>query len=704
MRILIICDSMGIGGAETHVLSLSKGLLRCGCEVVVAAKEGELSGRLVAESGGKIEFFSLYLRKKSPIEAIKYLRKLKKLIEAKKPDIVHSHSRISSAAVSFIRHFTGVSFKLVVTAHAKYKTNVMTKLFSKWGEQTISVSEDIKEHLVRNYRRNAEKITVINNGVDMDEFSSDSGRIGQRILFASRLDRDCSLGAECLVKIADRIKEKYPICRITIVGGGEKFEEIKELAKDRENVFLVGKVDSLSRQIADSDLVVGVSRVALEGMACGKNILLFGNEGALGLLTDENLSDAQKTNFTCRGFGVRGEDFLYEQILRFFELYDREKRNMAAENRKLMAREYSQERMAQRTLDVYKRLATNKPNVVICGYYGFGNMGDEALLSSFLSTFGDNLKISVLYNPKLIKENKNNVRFVSRTAIFDVIKTLTKGDFFILGGGSLLQNQTSNRSLFYYSGLVFLAKMMGCKCLLIANGLGQINGKFAKKLTSLTLKCMDYASFRDSDSKKLASALCDKEFFSSADLCFNLKIKADYSDKVRSLLRSIKGKYALVALKGNEKNHKTVQTVINTLKSQGITPIFVAMDTKNDAKLAVELSGKYGGEIAKSLSLPELYALFGKCEIAIGSRLHFLIFALMSKTKLIGIGESPKVRAFLKDNFEIDPICDKNLGELDEIWQKTLGFDERKIGNALKKNILLAKYEANKLNHVTFIK
>ena len=158
----------------------------------------------------------------------------------------------------------------------------------------------------------------------------------KRIVFVSRLDADCSLGATILCKIAPGLAEKYHDLEIIIVGGGTEFAKIREKSHEINNkinqrlIKTMGNAENPSIYFDKSTLFVGVSRAALEAMAYGLPVILFGDEGQLGLLDDEKLPLAKKTNFTCRGRKFEGgfcalSDFLFNEICRYFELSSVEK-------------------------------------------------------------------------------------------------------------------------------------------------------------------------------------------------------------------------------------------------------------------------------------------------------------------------------------------------------------------------------------------
>ncbi len=143
-------------------------------------------------------------------------------------------------------------------------------------------------------------------------------------------------------------------------------------------------------------------------------------------------------------------------------------------------------------------------NVLISGYIGFDNFGDDAifaLLVNYLKNKG--LKVSALTsNPaKTAKNyNVNTYKYKDFKEVFNAIKST---DVLISGGGSLLQNKTSAGSLLYYLGIIFLAKLLRKKVIIFAQGIGPIKGKFFNSLTKSVLKMADLVTVRDRNSQNL---------------------------------------------------------------------------------------------------------------------------------------------------------------------------------------------------------
>ena len=134
--------------------------------------------------------------------------------------------------------------------------------------------------------------------------------------------------------------------------------------------------------------------------------------------------------------------------------------------------------------------------IVISGYYGSKNGGDEAMLAAMLEVLREeipNLHVTVIsLNPEYTKR-RHNVDAVPRPDIWTIIQRIRTADLLISGGGSLLQNVTSGRSLYYYLAIIFLALLFGRKVMLYAQGIGPIRGALAHKLMNLIVNRVDFA-------------------------------------------------------------------------------------------------------------------------------------------------------------------------------------------------------------------
>ena len=149
-----------------------------------------------------------------------------------------------------------------------------------------------------------------------------------------------------------------------------------------------------------------------------------------------------------------------------------------------------------------------KNDILLSGYYGFRNTGDEAILASILDALKKSepeLKIKILsVNPSLT-EKEHNTPSVHRYRQ-EMFHALMESRMLISGGGGLLQDSTSIRSPLYYLAMVLLAKLTGKKVMFYAQGIGPLNTFIGRSLTSCIANMVDFITVRD---KKSAQILKD---------------------------------------------------------------------------------------------------------------------------------------------------------------------------------------------------
>ncbi|MCG3203714.1 MAG: hypothetical protein KCHDKBKB_00386 [Elusimicrobia bacterium] len=169
--------------------------------------------------------------------------------------------------------------------------------------------------------------------------------------------------------------------------------------------------------------------------------------------------------------------------------------------------------------------------VLIAGYYGFGNLGDELILSSILlqlkRRYGQ-ISVTVLSHAPMETVRFHQAHALSRWNIFALIPAIWRHDFLLLGGGGLLQNKTSQKSLLYYLSLVLLSRLLQTPVVLYAMGVESLKGPFSKWLTKQVL-CSPHVTItlRDEASKKILADMGLPSFslHLTADPVFSLEFE-----------------------------------------------------------------------------------------------------------------------------------------------------------------------------------
>lgn len=357
-NILMLLMKLDIGGAETHVVELSKELTRRGYNIVVASNGGAYQEEL--EKSG-IKHYIVPLQNKNPKNVIKSFKLIREIIEKENIDIVHSHARIPSFIAGKLQK--SMKFPFVTTAHWVFTTKYGLKYITDWGEKTIAVSEDIKKYLIENYNMSEDNIIVTVNGIDIEKFSPDVdnsdvkaelgiGDDDRTILYVSRMDEDRSLVAHLLIAEFKKLDKIIDNLKLIIVGSGNDYQNVENEAKavneeiGREAIVLTGARTDIDRLVAPAELFVGVSRAALEAMAAGKPTIIAGNEGFIGLFDEDKKDISYSTNFCARGCPESTPDKISQSIGEFFGLWDEDKERLSQYSRNYVKENYSISKMA----------------------------------------------------------------------------------------------------------------------------------------------------------------------------------------------------------------------------------------------------------------------------------------------------------------------------------------------------------------------
>ncbi len=693
MKILMTLMGLDIGGAETHVLELSRALADMGADITVASKGGVYVKEL--ETCG-IRHVKLPLHTKNPIAVLKSYFGLKKLIKKEGFDVVHAHARIPAFLCGALHR--RLKFRFVTTAHWVFDVNALWRRISDWGEKTVAVSEDIKQYVIDNYGVFSDNISVTINGVDMKKFSKDidasdlAAELGlpekrRTIVYVSRMDTDRSAAARMLCEIAPELKKKYPELQLIIVGGGNDLDYVSSLAEkanegsDERFVHMTGARTDINKFIALGDVFVGVSRAVLEAMSASKPVVIAGNEGYIGLLDESNMDIAVATNFCCRGCPDTTEDRLACDITRLFDLPGEELLLIGEKNRSIIKEGYSAERMAKDCMRVYESLYPydhkKYGDIIFSGYYGFDNMGDDSLLPSIidrLRSIAPDVRITALTRKPKKMSGKYGVKCIGRFNIFAILREMSHAKLLISGGGSLFQNNTSAKSLEYYLAIIKLAKKCGLPCMIYANGMGPLYGKRSHKKVKRVLEQADEISLREPSSFELL-----EEIGLSEGVLKRIRITADPAITLSGFSRERKAylferngisapeNYFAVSLRewqnlktsakgGNRAEFisSAANTVICVAKKTGKAPVFIPVQKSFDEGICFEVSAIAQKALDRKcpvmtdLSSREVISIIGDMSFVIGMRLHMLIYATAASVPAIGLSYDPKVKAFLE--------------------------------------------------------
>ena len=150
--------------------------------------------------------------------------------------------------------------------------------------------------------------------------------------------------------------------------------------------------------------------------------------------------------------------------------------------------------------------ARSVPAYLLCGYYGENNLGDDALLTVLLREMPQPCRLLVTaHDADALAALAPDAEAVNRRSLHSVLRSIGRVNAVVLGGGSLLQDSTSLRSLIYYLVIIALARLRGRPVLLWGQGLGPLQRPISRRLVRLLLPACRSASWRDQASMDRAS-------------------------------------------------------------------------------------------------------------------------------------------------------------------------------------------------------
>ena len=675
LNIMLSLMQLDIGGAETHVVELAKELQRKGFNVVVTSNGGSYVKEL-EESG--IKHYRVPLQNKNPRNVLKAVKQLKHIITAEKIDIVHSHARIPSFILGKLHKV--MKFPFVTTAHWVFNLKYGLKYITDWGEKVVAVSEDIKTYLMDNYKTPEANINVTINGIDTNKFSPDTDDSGIRqelgiepedtvIVYVSRMDESRSLAAKQLIEIVPEIDKLVKNLKVVIVGGGNDFGNVKSKTESvngklgRECIILTGSRTDINKLVAPADLFVGVSRAALEAMSAEKPVIIAGNEGYIGLFDEDKLQVGIDTNFCCRGCVESSPELLLRDIKKFFAMDTAEQERLARYGRELIKKEYSVTRMTEDTMKIYEWVLDKHDEILVSGYYGFKNSGDDALLKAMIEDikrYKESPEIVVLSaNPRETMA-KYRVKAINRLNPFSILKHMRKASMLISGGGTLIQDATSTQSLLYYIMIIRLALKKKLNVMLYSNGIGPLNNKSNIKLAKKVLNKVDVITLRDpSAANELEKiGVTQPKVKVTADPVFGMDIAN--KEHGRELLEAfgvpanakrIMGVSVRRTKDTNADFEKELAAICDYASDKyGCYTVFIPMQPSRDEQISRSIMQRMSAKssiIDVRLDVYDMISAVSALDLCIGMRLHSLIYATTNMVPLIGIEYDPKIKSFM---------------------------------------------------------
>lgn len=682
MKVIHLISGGDSGGAKTHVLSLLQNLNKTITAQLVCFRDGPF-----AEEARAMGIPTMICGGNN----IPHLRReLAAYIRQGGYQLIHCHGSRANMIGALLRGPTGLP--VVSTVHSDYKLDYMGRPFARltfgainaWAlrhlDYRIGVSDAMVDLLIdRGFP--PDRFYAIYNGIDFTPAPSQ----GDRLAYLRGLGADVEENS-VVVGIAARLNpvkdmstlirgfaeghKSCPRLRLVIAGDGEERQKLEDLAKElgveKEVTFagwISGGMDRFYSAL-DVNALTSLSETFPYALTEGARFHLATVATAVGGIPYLIDQDVNGYLFTPGDWQMLG------RYLAALGNEDALRREMGEKLYEKASAKFSIQSTVDTQLHIYDEIIRrhNRPKrdrdgVVICGAYGRGNAGDDAILEAILQemrSIDPDMPITVLTKDPKATRLTYRVRTAGRMDVGTWKKAMRHAGLYINGGGSLIQDVTSRRSLWFYLHNIQAAHKAGCKVQMYGCGIGPVLREQHRKLAASVLNAsVDVITLREPDSlKELQSMGVTKpEILLTADPALTLPAASE--DEIDSVLLRAgippHGKYLCFALRNwkgfEDKAPLFAQAAKYAYETYGLTPVFAAVEKHLDP-----VAGRLA---AAGLDIPHYFlddagsagtiiGALSRMQAVVSMRLHALIFAAGQGIPLAGVVYDPKVSAFLR--------------------------------------------------------
>lgn len=680
MKIMHLISGGDVGGAKTHVLTLLHGLGSSNTVRLVCFMEGAF-----AQEAREMGIETVVLTSRNIPGLVKTLIAM---VNDEGFQVVHCHGSRANMMGALLQ--SRVHAPVISTVHSDYKLDYLGRPFHHLTYGTINricvrkiknhigVSDAISEMLIsRGF--DPQTMYSIYNGVDFSPVQVRLDReaylesVGLKaeaedVIFgiAARLSPVKDVGT--LIRGFGLACARTDHIKLVIAGDGEQRQELEELAKaccPPGSYAFAGWVDDTDSfyHAIDVNTLTSLSEAFPYALTEGARMhcaTIASRVGGVPKLIEHGVYGLL--------FEARDTEKLASYIVRLAEnrelrlklgeaLYEKASTAFSVE-----ATVTHQEEIYEDLLRRVRRKPGKRDGVLICGAYGKGNAGDDSILEAILTQLrhiDPDIPVYVLSrNPK-----ETRIRYrIGAVHTFNIpgfLYRMGKTKLYINGGGTLIQDVTSTRSLQYYLSNIAMAKLCGNQVIMYGCGIGPVaapkNRRHARKIID---RYVDAITLRDPQSREELEAMgvTKPEIRLTADPA--LMLGAAPESAVDSMLLSNgidpEGTYAMFVLRPWKAVEGAVPSFVETAemlhRQYGIVPIFFALEPGRDLEIS-EQTAQLVRCPHHVLAAPDdgklIVGLMRKMRLVVSMRLHALIFAAGQGTPLVGVVYDPKVSGFL---------------------------------------------------------
>ncbi len=677
MKIVHIIGGGDVGGAKTHVLSLVSKLSEDNDVVLVSLREGEFS-----EDARALGIDTRVIKNRNPLKDIS---DLKKLIATEKFDVVHCHGAKANVIAAAIKR--SIKAPVITTVHSDYRLDYMGSILKRltngllntvalrFLDAYIGVTNAFAD-LLTERGFDPYKLFTLHNGIDFTDLKPKE----TRQVYLKKLGITCSEPVVCgiaarfhpvkdigtAIRAIAKIAKDCPELYLVLGGDGEEKDYLRSLSKElgiADRVIFAGWIDDMDSFLNSVDISVvssvseGFPYSVLESIRA-KCTMVSTKVGAL----PEVINDGENGFL----FDVGDVDALSKHIKYLYE-NPGARAEMAQKLLDKARVKYSFDAMVRKQLSIYeavlsKRNETEKRRVVVCGSYGRGNAGDDAILKAVIRGIYEaekNAEICVMSkNPKQTRLHYK-VRSIYTFNVFKMLFEMKRSTLYINGGGSLIQDSTSSRSLYFYLFTLKAAKLCACRVMMYGCGIGPVSRKNNRRLAARVIeRCVDCITLRDPDSyEELRDmGVCRPEMFLAADPTLEIapaperEIEKVFEKEGLSLFEN----YLCLAMRNwkniEDKIPHIVSSAVYAAKQYGLKIALIPMERARDIAIAERLKKEIGDDaviIRGEYDVHTVIGILSKMRIIMAMRLHALVFGAGQGVATIGIAYDHKVTGFM---------------------------------------------------------
>lgn len=671
-----------VGGAKTHIMNMVTGLTRRNEVMLVSFRAGPFADE-ARERGIDVRV----IERHNPFRAA---REMRELVDQFQPDIIHCHGGRANLMGAMVRRSRRVP--VLTTVHSDYKLDY---LGNPLKQHTFGAANAVALRFLDFYQPVADRMarTLIERGFDPEhivkiyngmDFHRPEGEFDRAQYLKENYGTEiedgdvlCGIAArltavkdiQTTVRAFAKALEDAPQLRLFIAGEGEDEDMLKKLAAQlgvSERVTFCGWVSPVEPffRAMDINLLSSVSETfpysILEGI-CAGCATICSDVGGMPELID--------TGENGYIFPVGDDKKLSEYMVRLAN--DAQLREQFAHDLyEKASRDFSKDKMCERQEANYRHLLARfhrpkneRESIMICGAYGRGNAGDDAILEAIVQ------EMRALDPERTIcvmSRRPKETRLVYRTGavytfnIFSVLHKFRKAALYINGGGSLMQDVTSTRSLWYYCYTLRAAKKRGCKVMMYGCGIGPINRAGNRKMAAKTIdRSVDRITLRDDNSRhELADmGVTRPDIRVSADP--TIILDAAPAEVVSLAMEQSgidpNGRYIGFGLrhwKGLDAALPAIAAAANyAYEKHGLTPVFVPIEFPSDLTPAERVGSLlrcpwYAVRTRQPIEVT--IGILARMKTVVGIRLHSLMFSAGQGVPVVGLSYDIKVDGFLK--------------------------------------------------------